>query len=160
LARVTRVKCDVDGLVAKIQQVGTRAVKGISTVMRNYGELILHQAERNAPHDTGSLEKALDIHYTPTGINRRLVVTIFVKTDEPYIDPNSNHKVSQKTVGDYALLMERYLRPYGAGGYKARKGTRDKGAQAGGKFLQRAVKRYRMELIQRARQIARRAAQR
>lgn len=161
--RVTRVKCDVAGLTRKIEQVGTRAVRGISTAMRHFGEIMLDEAIHNAPLDTGSLaggrEKALKINYGLTGVNRRLVVTIWIDPTTPYIDPNPNHKPTNKTVGDYAGLMEKYLRPHGSGGYKARKGTRNKGAQAGGKFLQRAVKRYRMRLIQRAREIVRRATQ-
>lgn len=156
--RVTRVKCDVAGLTRRIEQVGTRAVRGISTAMRHFGELMYYEAKTlNAPKDTGSLEKAIDIAYERTGINRRLVVTIWIKTNEPYINPNSKRKQGKKTVGDYAFLMEKYLRPHGAGGYKARAGTRNKGPQAGGKFIARAVKRYRMRLIRKAREIARRS---
>ena len=158
--RVTRVKCDVDGLVARIQQVGDRAVKGISTQMHTYGELIWDQAKRNAPKDTGSLEMAIQKLPDRTGINRRLVVTIFVDSSTPYIGKGSGHKQSTKTVGDYALLMEKYLRPYGAGGYSAREGTKSKGAQAGGRFFERALKKYLPDLIRKARQIARRATQR
>lgn len=160
----TRVRCDVVGITARIEQVGKRAVKGISDAMRYYAEVMLRDAISNAPRDTGSLERALEIDYDYTGKNGRLAVTIRVDPSAPYIDPNPNHKPSNKTVGDYAELMERYLRPHGraaAGekGYDARAGTVAKGSQAGGRYLARAVRDHREALLNRARNIVRRATQ-
>lgn len=154
----TRVKCDVRKLVAEINQVGERAVKRVSTEMRKYGELMLNEAIANAPYDTGSLQEALDIKYERKGINTRLVVTLFVKLDAPY-ETHSGVE-SSKEVGDYAMLMERGLAPHGSGRFQAREGTTNKGPQAGGKYFARAVQKYKSELIERARLIVKRAAQR
>lgn len=156
----TQVKCDVRGIMARIEQVGERAVKGISDAMRYYAEVMIRDALANAPRDTGSLERALDVEYMRNGVNGRLWVKIRIDPSEPYIDPNPNHKPSSKTVGDYAYLMERYLQPHGSGSrWFARKGTTDKGPQAGGRFLERAVKNHKAALLQRAKEIAKRAAQ-
>lgn len=156
--KTTRVKCDVRGIQAYIEQVGNRAVKGISDAMHYYAEVMLRDAVANAPHDTGSLENALEIEYSYGGTNGRLQVTVRVNPDMPYIDPNPEHKASDKTVGDYAELMERYLRPHGRGGkWDAREGTRAKGPQAGGRFLARAVRDHKEALMNRARNIVKRA---
>lgn len=154
----TRVKCDVRALTAKITQIGEKAAKGISDAMHYYAEVILRDAIANAPHDTGSLEKALHIEQDYGGINGRLRIKVMLDKDAPYVDTNPNHKASDKTVGDYAMLMERYLAPYGTGRWNAREGTLAKGAQAGGRFFDRAVKAHIQALIQRAQSIAHRAA--
>lgn len=157
----TRVKCDVAGITAHIEQVGKRAVRGISDAMHYYAEAILRDAIANAPHDTGSLENALEVEYGYGGINGRLQVTIRVNPDAPYIDTNPDHKASNKTVGDYAELMERHLRPWGRDGedrWRAREGTTSKGPQAGGRFLARAVRDHKEALLNRARKIVERAA--
>ena len=160
----TRVRCDVDGITTRIEQLGKRAAKGISDAMRYYAEVMLRDAIANAPRDTGSLERALEVDYAHTGTNRRLVVTIRVDPSAPYIDPNPNHKPTNKTVGDYAELMERHLRPYGRAasgerGYDARAETISKGPQAGGRYLARAVRDHKEALLNRARNIVRRATQ-
>lgn len=157
-AKRTRVKCDVRGLVAELHQLGERAVKGISTEMRKYGELMLNEGIANAPYDTGSLQEAIDIKYERKGINTRLVVTIFVDLTKPYKPRNG--RSTDKEVGDYAMLMERGLAPHGSGRFQAREGTIAKGPQAGGKYFARAIQRYRKELIERARLVAKRAAKR
>lgn len=158
MASRTRVKCDVRALVAEINQIGERAVKHITTEMRKYGELMLNEAAANAPFDTGSLQDALDIKYEQAGMNRRLVVTIFLHLGDPY-RPKSGAD-TDKEVGDYAMLMERGLAPHGSGRYHAREGTTGKGPQAGGKYFARAVQKYKSELIDRARLVAKRAAKR
>lgn len=158
--RITRVKCDPAGLVRIIEQVGERAVKGISTVMHTYADLMLADAIKYAPHDTGSLERAIRIQYDRSGINTRLKVKIWIDLTAAYEGKQGKGTKKRKTVGDYAFLMEKYLRPHGSGGYKAREGTLNKGVVAGGKFLERAVKKYRQTLIKRARLMAKRAAAR
>lgn len=152
-----RVNCDVRGIMVRIEQVGERAVKHVSDVMRDYGEVMLHDALANAPRDTGSLESALKIEYLRNGINGRLAVKVWIDPNTPYIDPNPNHKPSSKTVGAYAWLMEKYLLPHGDGGFNAQDGTLAKGPQAGGKYLERAVEKYRDALIERAHRIVQRA---
>ena len=158
----TRVKCDVKALTAKLEQLGERAVRGISTELRTYGKRIQDDAELNAPFETGSLIHAIKVDSSRTGINRRLVVTIFVDLSAPYIKTNTSgdSKPSKKTVGDYAMLMEKGLAPFGSGKYQAREGTISKGPQAGGKFIKRAADANKSELIDRARQIVKRVTQR
>lgn len=158
MSKQTKVQCDVRGIQARIQQIGDRAVKHVSDAMRDYAEVMLRDAIANAPHDTGSIERALEIDYQRNGPNGRLAIKIWINPSEPYIDPNPNHNVSGKVVGDYAWLMESFLRPHGSGGWNARAGTKAKGSRAGGKFLERAVKEHRAALIQRAKNIIRRAA--
>lgn len=155
---INRVKCDVRALVAEITQSGERAVKHISTEMRRYGELMFNEAVNNAPYDTGSLREAIDVKYERTGLHTRLVVTIFVDLTKAYKPRNG--RPTDKEVGDYAMLMERGLAPHGSGRFQARKGTIEKGPQAGGKYFARAIQRYRKELIERARLVAKRAAKR
>lgn len=154
----SRVKCDVRALVNEINQIGERAVRGISTEMRKFGELMLNEAFANAPYDTGSLQEALDIKYERSGANTRLVVTLFVDVNAPY-ETHSGIE-SDKEVGDYAMLMERGLAPHGSGRFQAREGTTAKGPQAGGKYFARASQKYKAELIARARLVAARAARR
>lgn len=139
-----RVVCSVSGIVARIEQVGERAVKGISTVLHDFGEIILHEAKLNAPRDTGDLESSLHAEAMRNGINGRLWIKITIFPD----------------VADYAWLMEEFLTPHGSGGYSARPGTRAKGPQAGGKYIERAVEKYRSALIRRANEVAKRVAKR
>ena len=113
----------------------------------------------NAPHDTGSLENAIMITYERTGINRRLEVKIFVKMDAPYTGKKGPNE-SGKNVGSYAQKIDTGLAPYGTGRYQARKGTTDKGPQAGGRFIRRAAEEHRAALIARAKEVVRRAVQR
>lgn len=143
----TRVKCDVGGIQAAIRQVGDRAVKGVSGVMRDYGEIIAHQARMNAPRDTGALEGAISVKMDRDA-NNRLVVRV-------YVSRIALHE-SGKNVADYAWEMERGLAPFGSGDYHAREGTLAKGSQAGGRFLERAVQEHRQALLQRARRIVKR----
>lgn len=152
----TRVKCNVEGLTARIEQVGKRAAKGISDAMHYYAEIMLQDAIANAPHDTGALESAIKIEQDYGGINGRLRIRVMVDPNVRY-RPRSG-KQTNKTVGAYALLMERYLAPYGSGRWNAQVGTLEKGPQAGGRFLTRAVKDHKQALLERARRIAARAA--
>lgn len=159
-----RVRCDVAGLTAMISQVGRRAVRGISDAMRDHCEQMFVSAKHNAPRDTGSLESALQIHEDRGGVNGRLRIWIDVDVTAPFVPNSPNASPSQKVVGDYALLMERHLLPYGDGGGErqmhARYGTQAKGPQAGGRYLERAIEGHRVALLARARAIAKRAAQR
>lgn len=153
------VNCDVRRLTARIEQVGERAVKGISDAMRRYAEVIMRDAIANAPRKTGTLESAIRVEFTRKNGNGRLGVTIYVDPTVPYSDPDPNHKPTDKVVGDYANLIDRGLSPYGSGRYSAGVGTRAKGRRAGGRFLERAVNRHREALLRRARAIAKRAAE-
>lgn len=153
----TRVKCDVQAITARIEQLGERAAKGVSDVMRDYAEIMLHEAIINAPHDTGSLEDALKIEYQRNGINGRLAIKIWVDPRTPYVDTDPNHAPTSKTVGAYAWLMEKYLVPHGEGGWNAQDGTLAKGSQAGGRYLARAIRQHRAALLEKAQRIVKRA---
>lgn len=148
-----RVKCSVEGIVGRIEQIGERTVKHVSTAMGHYAELIVHAAQLNAPHDTGRLEDSIHAEQMRNGINGRLWIKI---TIHPLKD-------------NYGAIMEEYLLPHGKGGgnsqaadgdYDVREKSIAKGPQAGGHFMKRAFAQYRDELIQKANEIARRAAAR
>lgn len=141
--------CDVAGLTARIEQVGERCVKGISTAMTHYAEVMVNTAQLMAPRDTGALEAAIHYVATRNGINGRMRIEIMLDS----------------SVMDYAWLMEKYLIPHGKGGgsrwggsFHARVGTLSKGSRAGGGFLRRAVKAHREALLDKASAIAKREA--
>ncbi len=146
--RGSTVKCDVGGIQAAIRQVGDRAVKGVSGVMRDFGEIIAHQAEMNAPRDTGALEDAIQVKMDRDS-NGRLVVKIYVS--------RTAMNEGGYRVADYAYQMETGLAPFGTGEYQAGQGTVAKGPQAGGRYLERAVQQHRQELLQRVARIVRKA---
>lgn len=149
MTKKTEVKCDVGGIQARLYQVGDRAAKGVSDVLRDYGEIIAHQAVLNAPRDSGSLEAAIDVKAERDARNR-IQVKIYIKRTVPHFEDEG------KMVGDYAWEMERGLAPHGSGEYSAGPKTRAKGSQAGGRFLERAIERYRQEVYQKARRIIKR----
>lgn len=120
---------------AKIEQTGDRAVKGMSDVLRRRARLIRDLARSYAPRMTGLLERSID-YVTIKGSNRRNTFVVYVD-----MDADAPHG---KTVGDYAPVMERKLRPYGAGRFNLGKGSKEKraaGNDVGGRFFRRAVEK-------------------
>ena len=156
----TRVRCNVASLVARIEQVGQRAVKGVSDAMNDYGTLIHAAAIRNAPRDTESLETAIKIDKDYGGTNRRLRLRVWIDPNEPYVPRKLTHHDYGKTVGDYARLMEFGLSPFGTGRWSAREGTIAKGQQSGGRYFARAVQEYTKALFRRVEGIVKRAGRR
>lgn len=119
---------------AKILQTGERAVKGMSAVMRKRAVLIRDLARSYAPVQSGLLERNID-YVTLKDANRRNTYLVYIDTDAA---AGRRHG----TLGDYAAVMERRLRPYGSGGFQLGKLSRAKaagGAAVGGRFFKRAV---------------------
>lgn len=137
---MSEVVCDTSGILAHIDQLGDYAVRGVSDVMQDYAELIAWEMERLAPRDTGALEGSIQVLKDRSGVNRRTSFTI-------QIDPNATH-ADGRSVATYGAIMEEMLTPHGSGGFHARAGTLAKGAQAGGKFFERAVERYEDSMVE------------
>ena len=119
---------------AKITQYGERAEKGMSNVMRKRAVMIRDLARSFAPRKTGLLEKNID-YVTVKDSNRR-------NSYEVYIDQDAERK--RGTLGDYALVMERRLRPHGRGPFnlgEISKEKRQAGNDVGGRFFKRAVEK-------------------
>lgn len=135
---MSRVNCDVKGLMGRIEQVGNRATKGVSDVMRKYANLIIYDVvTRTAPHDTGALERSM-MKWDKRGENGRLVIEIGV-------NPGAVNRWGQN-VADYAEKVNKYMTPAPGAFINRGKGTRAKGKDAGGRFLIRAVQRWRAKL--------------
>lgn len=133
---------DIGQLQLQIMQLGERAAKGMSERMRKHAILIRDLAREYAPVKTGLLEENIDYRTIKDG--RRNAYVVFVNVDAERIRV-SQSGVTQDTLGDYAMLMERDLRPYGAGIRFKKLGVRSarkraSGKKVGGRFLDRAIK--------------------
>lgn len=139
---ITKVSFDVNAIELKLRQIGDRAVKGGLNVMREEGDAIVDLAREYAPYDEGKLEAAIERNpQEERDENRRAVVQVWV-------NPQASGSGGMR-VGEYAYLMHEGLGPYGDGTYGPGPGTRDKqsmGMDAGGKFLERALRRRAGEL--------------
>lgn len=135
---MSSVQCNVSALTARIHQVGDRATKGVSDVMRKYAKLIIYDIEtRTAPRRLGVLEKSM-IKIDHRGQNGRLWIEITV-------DPTAENKYGQE-VAKYAELVNKYMRP-APGAFMGRgKGTIAKSPDAGGMFIRRSVQRWSAKL--------------
>jgi hypothetical protein len=141
-------------LTLTLQQTGHKAVDGVAQVMREGGEEIAELAKDYAPYDAsspagrGHLQDAIEVKTERTGINGRLVVTVWV---------NGNRLGNGgKRIGEYAFLMHEFLAPYGNPAiFHAGPGTLAKGSKAGGKFLERAYRDTYKSILQRAAERAR-----
>jgi hypothetical protein len=122
-------------LEANIRQIGERAVKGMTVVMKRRIILIRDLARSYAPRDTGLLESNIE-WATHKGGDRRNIYSV-------YIDLDAIRRRGNGELGDYAWLMEENLKPYGSGKYNLGKGSLAKkiatGKKVGGRFLRRAV---------------------
>lgn len=140
-------------LLYRIKQVGERATKGISTVMRQEAINIRDLARSNAPVDEGNLESAIEVDFDYLGANGRLRASV-------YIDSKIVVRKDGKTIGDYARVMHELLEPYGTGRFHLGPRSQAKaqaGHDVGGKFLERAAQARLSELLRKAREIVRRA---
>lgn len=125
-----------------LHQVGDRATRGISDVMREEGEIIRDLARDNAPVDDYDLERAITMDVDRSGVHGRTQVYIYVDEDVEGADG--------KAVREYATLMHEGLAPYGSGfagdvwnpNYPESKSKLKAAAgyAVGGKFLTRALK--------------------
>ena len=148
----TRVKLNKAQLMYRINQIGERAAKGISTVMREETENIATLAKSYAPVDEGNLEAAIKTEFDYLGVNGRLRASV-------YIDTSLVVRSDGKTVGNYARVMHELLQPYGSGDFHLGPLSRAKaeaGNDVGGKFLERAAKARMEMLVRKAQRIAQR----
>lgn len=131
-----------NSVVAKLDQVGTRAQKHLVEVMRKGAEEIKELARDYAPYAPvelgGSpdqrrhLQEAIKVGEDRSGTNRR--TSVFV-----YVD-GAMQGAGNVYIDDYAWKMHESLSPYGSGLWHAREGTIAKGPYAGGQYLARAFK--------------------
>lgn len=129
-----RVHCDAEELKISINQIGITAIRGISSVMAEEGEIMLRLAKSFAPVDKYNLEDAIEMEIDKSGINRRLSVKIFVDMRKS--------AGTNKEVGDYANLINYGLAPYGSGIYNLGPKSlakRQNGNDVGGMFMDRAA---------------------
>jgi hypothetical protein len=127
-------------LEARLTQIGERAVKGVSDVMRRTAIRIRDLARDYAPIKTGLLERSID-YSVLRDANRRNSYIVFINLDAARLR-------GAGVLGDYAFIMHDELHPHG----RARSGERyfnlgvaskakaASGKKVGGRFLRRAVK--------------------
>jgi hypothetical protein len=132
------VKFNPGQLEVNLQQIGERAVKGMSDKMRRTAVKIRDLARDNAPHKTGDLERAID--YTTVKQGGRNAYVVFINVDALRSEGDGQ-------IGDYAWIMERQLHPHGRQAglrrFNLGPGSLVKaagGKKVGGRFLSRAVK--------------------
>lgn len=153
-----KVKCNVDSITMAITQIGDRAIRGISDVMKEEGEKIRDLARDNAPVDEGDLERAIKMEVDRSGAHGRTQVYVYV--DESVTGDDG------KPVEQYAKLMHEGLAPYGSGLYgdvdnpkypdtKSKK-KKAMGFDVGGKFLTRALADRYDIMMEKVRAVARR----
>lgn len=138
-------------LIARIQQVGARATKGVSGVMREEAEAMSRLAASYAPRKTGALESAITFDEERDERNRLAF--------EVYIDlstPSPEKSRPDRSVAAYAKLMHDRLKPYGRGKYNLGIGSllKDRGTgTVGGKFMKRAFELQKYQLMYRVQQL-------
>jgi hypothetical protein len=123
---------------ARLNQIGDRAVKGMSDRMRKTAIKIRDLAREYAPYKTGLLEKNIEYETIRDGRNRNAYI-VYINLDA------SRLGARQGELGDYAWIMHGSLRPYGNKGKPLRLGPGSvakaaSGRKVGGRFLTRAVK--------------------
>lgn len=123
-------------LEAQILNISDRAAKGASESMRKAAIRIRDLAKDYAPIKTQALEKAID-YATIKGAGNRNVFIVYIDLDHP--------GAAGHVVGDYAMIMEQQLRPYGNRGKALYLGSGSQmkaasGLKVGGHFLSRAIK--------------------
>jgi hypothetical protein len=146
-----KVHTDIGNLVAELRQVTQKAVRGVSDVIREEGEIIAELARDYAPVDQGNLESAIKVREERTGYNRRYEVDVYIDPDVPAPELDAKGNIVKgtegKTVGDYAMEMHE-------GDYNLGIGSRQKadalGVKVGPKFLERAVDERRPIAIRKA----------
>lgn len=135
----------------KLEQMGERAVKGISDMFQDNATKIRNTAIEFAPVLTGALEDSIVKNTEYTGINRRAVVTVYIDESGP--------------AGEYAANVHEHLAPYGDGSWgtvgksdpNSLSMQKDAGRGiVGGKFLTRAVNFYKDKIYRDAERIVNR----
>ena len=151
-AQLSKVVGSFDGIIARLEQRGEKAVRGISDMFQDNGERIRDTAIEFAPILTGATEDAIKKNTLNTGINRRAVV-------EVYLDEDSE-------AGPYLRKVHDNLAPFGSGRWGTVGGSdpnslsvqKDAGRGiVGGKFLTRAFQLYKDKIQRDAKRIVERA---
>jgi hypothetical protein len=145
---------------AIISHEGDKASKVVNDILRDGAKKIAETAKDMAPYASpeygGSsnprkhLQEAIEVKNENTGGGRALKLTVWVngrRTDD-----------QGRPIGRYAWLMHEGLLPHGewgGPGFEASPSTLAKGAQAGGKFLERAYREHADKIKRKAEQAAR-----
>lgn len=142
------VGTSIEQAIINLTQTGERAVKGVSAVLQKGGEQIAETAKVMAPVEHGDLINAIKALPMKGDNNRKEIVVT--------IDPDA---VDERGVSVlyYGTIMNEALEPYGTGGYKLgklSKALRASGAPIGGKFMERALKEHRADIIEKANTVA------
>jgi hypothetical protein len=148
----SKVNMDIGLMMAIIDQRGERAVKGVSEIMLAESEKIAQMAQEFAPVDEHDLERAIMVEKDRTGTNRRLMTAVFV-------DESAVTEKGDALVGEYALMMEEGLAPYGSGAFNLGEKSKEKargGYKVGGKFMARAFEEGKKRLMKRVRDFVKR----
>jgi hypothetical protein len=119
----------IEALIAALSQTGQKAERGVADVMRKGAKEIQDLARRQAPRDTGNLEKAIKVEEDRSGKNGRVQVYVYVDGSEA--DENG------RPIDEYAMQM--HEGQYNLGDKSRAKQAADAGAIVGNKFLERAV---------------------
>lgn len=147
-----------DELAYLIRNAGAKASKNIAAQMRREAFNIQELARRFAPIDHGNLEDAIEVAEVGGGRDEE-TGRFLRKSFEVFIDMDAE-AFDGRTVGQYAYVMHELLLPYGAGGFKLGKKSREKQAgqaeTVGGRFLERAAEEVSRGLMGRLIEIARR----
>jgi hypothetical protein len=122
---------------ARLNQIGERAIRGMSERMRHTAVKIRDLAREYAPYKTGLLEKSIDYMTIRDGRNRNAYI-VFIDLDAARLGTREGQ------LGDYAWIMHGSLRPYGNKGKPLHLGPGSVakaagGRKVGGRFLTRAV---------------------
>ena len=141
----------------RLDQVGDRAIRGISQAIREGAHDIAEKARSNAPVDQGNLEDAIKVDISRSGVNGRVSATVYVDESMPAPELTPDGRIVKgteyKVVGDYAMKMHE-------GEYKLGKRSRAKasaGHEVGPKYLERAVDEVLPGVVAAARRLAKRA---
>lgn len=139
------MKYNAQQLEYLLNQVGERAVKGMSERMRKCAIRVRDLARDYAPIKTGLLEQSIDYKVIRDGRRNAYVV---------FIDLDASRFSGEGVLGDYAWVMHQQLHPYGRqigekrydlGRLSALKAGG--GKRVGGRFLSRAIKDGTKELF-------------
>jgi hypothetical protein len=150
-----RVRCDVEGIEFILRQVGERAVKGVTAVLRQEAQEIERLARSFAPVDDGYLESAItatrvDSEADSRGRATRSFWRVWVDLEKA---APGDEKNPSKVVGDYFVAMHELLMPYGNGPYNLgpKSQAKDGGSGVvGGKFMERAFADREKQIYKRA----------
>lgn len=141
------LKFNFQQLEASIRNEAERASKTAAASMRKQAYKIRDLARGFAPIDQGELRDAIEV------LTVRSANTKWRNVYVVYVDPDRVNGDAGKVVGDYAMLVERNMAPYGSGtlnghGFHASAKSLASGPEVGGRFMRRAVERAAKTMFQ------------